>query len=151
MPTKYKLSPEAIQWIIITGYEQYTITELCKITGNVVTFASMWALLRKHNKKAITVYQRAEQTILKLSQQRRLKSIQQAARITGYNYHLISKIIEKHKLPITSKRANNVIKNRWHKQPYKRVRANAKPTKTAEFELKKQQVIAMLNKTRAKW
>lgn len=147
MPTPYKLSKDTIYWVINIGYKDYTVAELVDLTGNKITFASMWQLLKKHNVKAITVQERAEQTILKMAERGKLKSALQAAHDTGICYRLVSKIIHKHKLPIKSKRAKNVLLNRWGKEPYKKPRQQ----KISEFELKKQKVMEMLNQTRAKW
>lgn len=150
MPTKYKLSNEIIYWIVNIGYEKHTVTELVNITGNVVTFASMWQLLKKHNVSAVTVQTRAEQTILKMHERGKLRSIMQAHKDTGICYRLISKIVHRHKLPLKSKRAKSVLKNRWGKTPYKKQRKQ-QVKKVSEFELKKQAVAQMLNKERAKW
>lgn len=150
MPVKYKLPQETINWIITIGYKQHTITELCRITGNVVSFSAIWGLLRKHGLNPTTVYNRAEAVILQMHAEKKLKSIMEAEKLTGFCQRLISKIVHKHKLPLRSKRARSVVKNRWHKAPYKITRKKRKP-RINSIDYKKQAVQAMLNKQRPKW
>lgn len=150
MPRKPLLPAHIINWILEEGRLQYTVAELVNVTGNVVTYDGMNAILYRKGLKAITMQQRAEKEIIDLSNAGKLISINDACRITGYCPQLISKIVHKNKLPVVSKVSKRVMRNRWkrksYRKPYKK-----REHRVLEFELKKQAVAQMLNKQRAKW
>jgi hypothetical protein len=145
-----KLPPEVIDWIIKTGHKQHTVKELTELTGNIIKECSMSILLKRLGIKAITKRQRYEEKIIKMHKNGCLWSANHVSRVYGITPQFASKIINDLRLTVKSSRSRNVTKNRWHKKALRKPYKKRQP-KQKEFELKKQQVQAMLNKKRATW
>jgi len=150
MAGKPRLTQEVIDWIINTGHKEYTVNQLTELTGNVINKSAMSLLLKRLGVKAITKRQQYEKKIIKMHESGSLLSINHACRVYGVSSQFVSKIISSLYLTVKSSRSKNVSKNRWNKKtprkPYKK-----RESKVSEFELKKQQVQAMLNKKRPSW